>query len=82
MWIPQFHTNSILGKFELACNKCACVRRSCLKSDMVEKLVFCQTKYYIWYKSLVADRDCVAILCSVLCSDLVEHIESISRILC
>ena len=31
-------------------------------------------------KSLVADSDCVAILCSVLCSDLVEH--SISTILC
>ena len=36
----------------------------------------------IWCKSLVADIDCVAILCSVLCSDLVEHIESISTILC
>ena len=36
----------------------------------------------LWCKSLVADSDCVAILCSVLCSDLVEHIESISTTLC
>ena len=39
----------------------------------------CQTK---WCNSLVAGSDCVAILCSVLCSDLVEHIESIPTILC
>ena len=57
--ISQFHTSSIPGKFELACNKCAYVHSTC---------------------SLIGRE--FAILCSVLCSDLVEHIESISTILC
>ena len=38
----EFHNSMpipIPGKFELACNKCACMRRSCLKPDMVEKLL-------------------------------------------
>ena len=72
----EFH-NSIPISYRASLNLHAINAHACVGLVLSQIWLKNWSKYYIWCKSLVADSDSVAILCSVLCSDLVEHISTI-----
>ena len=63
--------NSIPIPYRASSNLHAINAHACV--GLVLSQILLKNWYLSRYKSLVADSDCVDILCSVLCSELVEH---------